>query len=124
MKHVHLCGVVLVLCDCVNILCIPDMNIMVVDGVCVCVCVCVCMASSRKLVLVTCVCHQVLMPTLTAGCKVLKVDLLREHARLVQGKPNLWLSIYSLPGAVLKTFPYINVYYYYYYYYTNICTNN
>ena len=67
MKCVHLCGVVLVLYDCVNILYIPNMDIVVVDVVCVCVCVCVCVASSRKLVDVACVCHQVLIPALTAG---------------------------------------------------------
>jgi hypothetical protein len=85
MKHVHLCGVVLVLYDCVNILCIPNMNIVVVEVVCVCVCVWHRQGnSSMSLAFVT----EFLIPALTAGCKVSKVDLWREHARLVQGKPN------------------------------------
>jgi len=72
-----------VLCDCVNILCIPGMNILVVDVVCVCVHVHACgiIMETRP----SRVCHRVLMPALNAGCnKVSKVDLWREHARLEQ----------------------------------------
>ena len=64
----------------VNVLCIHDMNVVVVDVVCV--------ASSGELSHIACICHRVLLPALSAGCKVSKVSLWRKHVRLVQGKAN------------------------------------